>query len=51
MCRVPNGSFRFFSNCHERTLGGRGSRMIVRFLKMSFVGHCNFEKGSQNKHF
>ena len=32
-------------------LEGRGSRTTVRFLIMSFIVHCNFEKGSQNQHF
>ena len=30
--------------------GKDGSRATVQFLKMSFMGHCNFE-GSQNQHF
>ena len=32
-------------------LGGRGSRAVVRFLKLSLMVHCHFEKGSQNQHF
>ena len=43
-------------NCHhfhertQRTLGGRVSRVAVRFLKMSFIAHCDFE-GYKNKRF
>ena len=32
-------------------LGGTGSRAVARFRKMSFLVHCDFEKGSQYQHF
>ena len=32
-------------------LGGRGSRVAVRFFLMSFMGHCDFENESQNQPF
>ena len=31
--------------------GRRGSRAAVRFSKMSFMWHCDFEKENQNQHF
>ena len=40
-------------NCHrfleltQRMLGGG----LYAFKKMSFMGHCNFEKGPRNPHF
>ena len=35
-----------------RWVGGGGSwAAVVRSLKMSFMVHCSFEKGSQNQHF
>ena len=39
---------------HERTqhtLGGWGLRAAIRLKKISFMVHCDFEKGSQNQHF
>ena len=41
-------------NFHERTqraLDRRASRAVVRFLKMAFMVHCDFEKGHQSQHF
>ena len=41
-------------NCHhvhKGTLEGRGSRSARHFSKMSFLVHCDFEKGYQNQHF
>ena len=35
----------------QNKLGGMGSTAAVQFLKMSFMGHCDFEKTSQNQHF
>ena len=31
--------------------GWKGSRVAIRFSKMSFMMHCHFEKRSQNQHF
>ena len=33
---------------HKRTQRTLGGRAVVRVFKMSFVGHCDFEKGSRN---
>ena len=40
-----------FHECTLGAVGGRGSRATVRFFKMSFMMHCDFEKGSRNQHF
>ena len=32
-------------------LGGRGSRADVRFTKIVYMGHSDFEKGSRNQNF
>ena len=51
---ISRRSFRIviiFTSMTHRTLGGRGSTAAVPFLKMSFMGHCDFEKTSQNQHF
>ena len=38
-----------FHKCTQHTPGGPSD--AVRFSKMSFMVHCDFENGSQNKHY